>query len=185
MRKFFIKIYVTSFCFPIFTHRGINYPPTYVGPPLSPERETCACFSFGETFALPLSSSTIIPYAPTQWNQLSTKKTDQRQEVRGQRKNRRQTGSLRGFLSDFRRNASAGFPVSQQGGINYPPTYVGPPFFQERSDVSHFHFFGLWDAYLFIREHSASLLQSSQGCTASRIALQFLPTRILHGFADL
>ena len=35
------------------------------------------------------------------------------------------------------------------------------------------------------RGHSTSLLQSSQGCTASRIALQFLPTRILQGFADL
>ena len=35
------------------------------------------------------------------------------------------------------------------------------------------------------RGNSTSLLQSSQGCTASRIALQFLPTRILQGFADL
>ena len=30
---------------------------------------------------------------------------------------------------------TACFPISPQRGINYPPTYVGPPFFQERSFV--------------------------------------------------
>ena len=31
--------------FPLFKQRGINYPPTFVGPPFSPERSSLMCLS--------------------------------------------------------------------------------------------------------------------------------------------
>ena len=44
------KILCTTACFPISPQRGINYPPTCVGPPFSPERETFCVLSFRTTF---------------------------------------------------------------------------------------------------------------------------------------
>ena len=41
---FRLKELRTFACFPISPQRGINYPPTCVGPPFSPERETCCIF---------------------------------------------------------------------------------------------------------------------------------------------
>ena len=40
-------LYEQSFLagFPLFKQRGINYPPTFVGPPFSPERSSLMCLS--------------------------------------------------------------------------------------------------------------------------------------------
>ena len=66
----------TQACFPLFTHRGINYPPTSSVHPFSPERKTCYMLFISEAMAfllsLSVSSSVILSFVPTYCNQLST-----------------------------------------------------------------------------------------------------------------
>jgi hypothetical protein len=65
----------TQACFPLFTHRGINYPPTSSVHPFSPERKTCYMLFISEAIAfllsLSFSSSVILSFVPTYRNQLS------------------------------------------------------------------------------------------------------------------
>ena len=100
-----------------------------------------------------------------------------------------QTGILWGFLSDFRGRTSACFPVAKQGGINYPPTFVGPPFLSRKElRFACFPFAELLDscrpmslgsyhpANLLIRTDSKQSLENRNGsrsevCLSNRLRL--------------
>ena len=65
---YYKRIYLTSFCFPISQHRGINYPPTYVGPPfLSRKEQRMELFPFVNfkilTFCIRKPSASLLQSA--------------------------------------------------------------------------------------------------------------------------
>ena len=55
------KAFRTTAFFPLFQHTAFYFPPTYVGPPLSPERETFCMLSICRAFAYLLFLKENIP----------------------------------------------------------------------------------------------------------------------------